>query len=266
MTNLSGFVKLHRKMIEWGWYSDSVVKDVFLHLLMVAAWKEGRYLGHEIKPGQAIVGRKKMAQELGFSERQVRTALDKLESTGEIARKTTNKFTIVTIENWEFYQSDNNNSDQQVTSKRPTNDQQMTNKGPHLKKVKKDKKVKKEREYARAYGFFQNVFLSDEEYLRFTNKYENAVDIIESLSNYKERKGKNNDNNADYAWIESFAKTDGKQKATPQNIYTRYLNEAKAGFPPPSGAELTKKQFQELIRIAEEAIANEAEKTEARKI
>lgn len=42
MTALNGFVKLHRKMIEWGWYSDFVVKDVFLHILMVAAYKPGQ--------------------------------------------------------------------------------------------------------------------------------------------------------------------------------------------------------------------------------
>ena len=50
MTALNGFVKLHRKMIEWGWYSDCVVKDVFLHILMVAAFKPGQYRGHEIQP------------------------------------------------------------------------------------------------------------------------------------------------------------------------------------------------------------------------
>ena len=104
MANLNGFVKLHRKMIEWGWYSDCVVKDVFLHILMVAAFKPGQYLGYDLVPGQAIIGRQKMAKELGFSEQQIRTALKKLESTGEITLLTTNRFTIATVENWDFYQ------------------------------------------------------------------------------------------------------------------------------------------------------------------
>lgn len=132
MAGLNGFVKLHRKMIEWGWYSDCVVKDVFIHLLMVAAFKESQYLGHEIKPGQAIIGRKKLAQELGFSEQQIRTALKKLESTGEISLKSTNKFTIATVENWEFYQC----NDETLTNEQPTNNQQITNNQPHLKNVK----------------------------------------------------------------------------------------------------------------------------------
>ena len=126
MTALNGFVKLHRKMIEWGWYSDCVVKDVFLHILMVAAFKPGQYRGHEIQPGQAIIGRKKMAEELGFSEQQVRTALKKLESTGEISIFSTNKFSIVTVENWMFYQGDDNESNQQSTNNQPTSNQQST--------------------------------------------------------------------------------------------------------------------------------------------
>ena len=145
MSGLNGFVKLHRKMIEWGWYSDHVVKDVFLHILMVAAFKPGQYLGHDIKPGQAVIGRKKLAKELGFSEQQVRTALKKLESTGEITLFSTNKFTIVTVENWGFYQGDEFDNNQQITNNQPTNNQQISNNQPHLKNVKNVKNVKKGR-------------------------------------------------------------------------------------------------------------------------
>ena len=106
MTTLNGFVKLHRKMIGWGWYSDCVVKDVFLHILMVATFKPAQYLGYELKPGQAVIGLKKLSIELGFSIQQIRTALKKLESTGEISLFSTNRFTIATVENWEFYQGD----------------------------------------------------------------------------------------------------------------------------------------------------------------
>ena len=142
MGNLNGFVKLHRKMIEWGWYSDCVVKDVFIHILMVATFKPTKYLGYDLKPGQAVIGRKKLAKELGFTEQQVRTALKKLESTGEISLFSTNKFTIATVENWEFYQGDSETDNQQITNNQPTDNQQITNNQPHLKNVKKDKNVK----------------------------------------------------------------------------------------------------------------------------
>lgn len=133
---LNGYIKLHRKLREWGWYSDSVVKDVFIELLLTATYIESSYKGHELKPGQVVVGRKKLADTLGFSEQQIRTALKKLQSTGEISVFSTNKFSIVTIKNWVFYQVQDEESNQQSTNNQPTNNQQSTNNQPHLKKTR----------------------------------------------------------------------------------------------------------------------------------
>lgn len=119
-------------MLEWGWYSDSNTKALFLHLLLVASFKDAEYLGHKIKPGQAVVGYKALSEKLGLTINQVRTAMAHLEQTGEITRKATNKFTIVTIENWASYQLD----DVETTNKPQTDNKQTTNKPQHLKNVK----------------------------------------------------------------------------------------------------------------------------------
>ena len=209
MTALNGFVKLHRKMIEWGWYSDCVVKDVFLHILMVAAFKPGQYRGHDIQPGQAIIGRKKMAEELGFSEQQVRTALKKLESTGEISLFSTNKFTIATVENWAFYQGDESEGNQQVTNNQPTNNQQVTNNQPHLKNVKNVKNVKKEKNiYIRpALGEFENVLITEEELEKLKERFPyDWEDRVERLSEYIQSKGKRYKSH--YATILAWARKD----------------------------------------------------------
>lgn len=214
MTALNGFVKLHRKMIEWGWYSDCVVKDVFLHILMVAAFKPGQYRGHDIQPGQAIIGRKKMAEELGFSEQQVRTALKKLESTGEISLFSTNKFTIATVENWAFYQGDESEGNQQVTNNQPTNNQQVTNNQPHLKNVKNVKNVKKEKNiYIRpALGKFENVLITEEELEKLKKRFPyDWEDRIERLSEYMSSKGKRYKSH--YATILTWARKDADRKA-----------------------------------------------------
>lgn len=119
-------------MLEWGWYKDLVTKAVFLHLLMVASFKESEYLGHKIKPGQAVIGRKALAEQLGISEQQVRTALKHLQQTGEITIKSTNKFSVVTIVNWASYQLE----EAELTNNQPATNQQLTNNQPHLKNVK----------------------------------------------------------------------------------------------------------------------------------
>ncbi|HEC61658.1 MAG TPA: hypothetical protein ENI27_05325 [bacterium] len=93
-----------------------------------------------LQPGQFIFGRKKAAKELKMSERSIRTCLDSLRKHQNVAIKTTNKFSIVTVINWESYQSENVESTIKTTNKRPANDQQVTtNKNvKNVKNVKKD--------------------------------------------------------------------------------------------------------------------------------
>ena len=47
---LNGFIKVHRRMIEWGWYSDPNTKALFLHLLLTATYKDAEYRGYKLKP------------------------------------------------------------------------------------------------------------------------------------------------------------------------------------------------------------------------
>lgn len=101
---LNGFIKLHRKLALWGWYKDSAVKSVFLHLLIMANYAPSEWKGVTLMPGQLIAGRKSLAYDLGLSEQQIRTAIRKLKSTGEITAQATNKYTLITIVNWNEYQ------------------------------------------------------------------------------------------------------------------------------------------------------------------
>lgn len=114
MTELNGWVKLSRSMLDWEWYDDTNTKIVFLHLLLTANWEEKRYHGHVIKEGDTIIGLKALAKRLDLSVKQVRTALDHLKATGEITVKATNQFSIVTIENWAKYQVDDLQSDKRA--------------------------------------------------------------------------------------------------------------------------------------------------------
>lgn len=132
---MEGWIKLHRKILDWEWYNDINVKVLFLHLLLTANYEDKKWQGITIKRGQKVTSIGHLAEETGLTIRQVRTALQKLEKTKNLTSKTTNKFTLVTIENYGFYQSYNDFVTSNVTNERQTNDNNI--------KREKNKKIYK---------------------------------------------------------------------------------------------------------------------------
>ena len=146
----NGWIKLNKKILKWGWYSDANVKITFLHLLLIATYEDCEYLGIKLKRGQAIIGSEKTAEQIGITRQQFRTALKKLEKFGEIRKKSTNKFTIITVENYNKYQGVNRSSNQRITNEQPTSNQRITNEQPHIrnKEYKNNKNIR-------------NIYISD---------------------------------------------------------------------------------------------------------
>ena len=117
---MSGWIKLHRKITEWEWYSDANTFRVFMHLLLTANYEDKRWRNIDVKRGQIITGRMELAQTLRLSERQIRTALDKLKMSGVITIKTTNQYSLITVENYSCFQNLSAENDQ-TKAKQPTN-------------------------------------------------------------------------------------------------------------------------------------------------
>ncbi|MDR2274312.1 MAG: hypothetical protein LBF27_25620 [Sphingobacterium sp.] len=145
MVDSQGWVKLHRSILEWEWYSDINTKILFLHLLVKANHKDKKHQGTIIKKGQLLTGRDLLSFETGLSVQQVRTSLERLKSTNEITITTNRKGSVIDIVNYVFYQSreeeqptDQPENNQQVTNKQPTSNQQVTSN-------KNEKKYKNER-------------------------------------------------------------------------------------------------------------------------
>jgi len=122
MTNQQGWIKLHRQILEWEWYSDNNCFRVFLHLLLKANHKEKRFKGIELKVGSIVTSRDLLARETGLSSQQVRTALNKLISTNEITSVTSSQGTILQIVSYEKYQI----ATSEITNEQPTSNQQVT--------------------------------------------------------------------------------------------------------------------------------------------
>ena len=133
---MEGWIKLHRQIIDWEWFTDTTTFRVFLQLLLKANHKEKKYRGMVLKVGTIITSREILAFETRLSVQQIRTALDKLKSTNEITIKTSSQGTIIEVVNYAKYQLVTN----EVTIKEPTSNQQVTT-NKNEKKEKNEKEV-----------------------------------------------------------------------------------------------------------------------------
>lgn len=111
---MTGWVWLHRKIIGWEWYKDGNTFHLFVHLLLSANHQAQRWQGIVIERGQLVTGRKSLGEQTGLSEQSIRTSLSKLKSTNEITVKSTSRFSIITICNYELYQQRKMTDNQQV--------------------------------------------------------------------------------------------------------------------------------------------------------
>lgn len=178
---MQGYIKLHRSIIDWEWYSDNIVKDVFLHLLLNANHKDNNWRGIMVKEGQVITGRLKLASELNFTEMQIRTALKKLKSTNEITIKTTSQYSIITINNWNLYQQDNQQDNQRTTNEQPTNIQRITT-NKNDKNEKNDKNIIGEKNKNKIF-----VIPTVEEIKKYCEERKNNVDAERFFDYYESR-------------------------------------------------------------------------------
>lgn len=121
-----GWVKLYRQIVEWEWFKEPATAHLFIYLLAKANREPARYKGVDIPAGGMTTSEDALSRATGLSRQQVRTAIKHLISTNEITKKSTRKYTLLIVNNWEKYQSDNQQPNQQLTNKQPTPNQQLT--------------------------------------------------------------------------------------------------------------------------------------------
>lgn len=136
--DLQGWRPVFRQIKDWCWYKDLVTKSVFMHILLSVNTTDKNWKGITIKKGQMLTSRSKLADEIGISVQNVRTALANLQSTQEITCETTNRYTLITLVNDSVYdikgersnqqsnQVTNQQPNHQVTSSQPAGNQQVT--------------------------------------------------------------------------------------------------------------------------------------------
>jgi hypothetical protein len=108
-----GFIKIHRKIMEWEWYKKPNMVHLFLHLLVNANSEDKLWQNNLIKRGQLATGLNSLSDKTGLSIRTIRTCLERLKTTNELSVKTTNKFSIITICKYDDYNDNKKLNDKQ---------------------------------------------------------------------------------------------------------------------------------------------------------
>lgn len=116
-----GWVKLHRKLLEWEWYGDAHMVHLLVHLLLTATHEDRKYKGLTIKRGQLVTTIKELAEALGASETSTRRRMKRLKSGGFLTIKVAHRITTITICNYESYQTKEKSSGEIVAEKRRKN-------------------------------------------------------------------------------------------------------------------------------------------------
>ncbi len=105
MPENKGWIRLHRRLLDWEWYSDTNMVRLFLHLLLKANSTDRRWQGREVPRGSLVTSWTMLEDETGLSRRTIRTCLARLIASGEIEIKATHRFSIVTICRYDNYQA-----------------------------------------------------------------------------------------------------------------------------------------------------------------
>ena len=124
-----GFITLHRKFLAWEWAGEPNMVSLFVHLLLLANHEAKKWQGIEIGRGQLVSSVQSLSARTGLSISQIRTGLKRLEMTGEIANKTSNKYSVITICKYDSYQTqtvcNDKQNDKQIANKSQTNRNQI---------------------------------------------------------------------------------------------------------------------------------------------
>ena len=149
-----GYIKLYRQITDTPVWADSDKLKLWLMCLMKATHDEKtQVVGNqiiELKAGQFITGRAALSDEFNRDVKKDRRVdgltlfrwLNLFEKMEMLNIKKTNKYSLITVLNWDKYQGQRTSDEQQLNNKRTSDEHQLnTNKNDkNVKNVKNEKK------------------------------------------------------------------------------------------------------------------------------
>lgn len=153
----SGYVKIYRKITESVVFQDDLLFRLWVFCLLKASHKKTSFMMNgvslpiEIEAGQFVTGRESLWSEFYFRKKQKANGVSQitlwrklkiLEKLQNLNIKTTNKYSIITITNWNEYQC----NEQQMNNNRTTDEQQLITYNNDKEQTKKKHTISKNSE------------------------------------------------------------------------------------------------------------------------
>ena len=101
---MSGYIKLHRKILDNGLFADAELLKVFVWCILKANTKSNIVYGRKVDIGQFITGRVSASEELHIKPSTVYKRLLKLKAQDYIEIDSNTKNTLITVINFKSYQ------------------------------------------------------------------------------------------------------------------------------------------------------------------
>jgi len=98
------FIKIDRKLLKWEWKDDPYMVALWIEILLQANWEDRRWHGKDYEAGSFPTSVAKLAKATGMSVKRVRTCLQRLEKSQEVAIETANDGTKIIVNKWADYQ------------------------------------------------------------------------------------------------------------------------------------------------------------------
>ena len=126
--------------MEWRWYQDANTFRIFVHMIMKANIRDHDFEGITIHRGELATSLPSLSNDLKISIQSCRTALNHLKSTGEVTCRKYPHYQVITIVNYELYQSSltgRSTGGQQSTNRQLTGDQHQSKNGKNVRRERK---------------------------------------------------------------------------------------------------------------------------------
>ncbi len=219
---MDGYVKIYRKLLENPVFQNANLLKVFVWCLLKATYKTREVLVGlrmvELHRGQFIYGRHSAAKELKLKPSTLNGYMNTLKVLQILDIKPNNKYSVVTLVNWDLYQSSEEETDSK-NNQCPTTNRQQTDTNKKVKKGKKDI-------YTHDFEEFYKAYPRLEDKRRIFNNWKACLktytveQLMTACENYKKAKV-----DTDNQYLKSSANFLGKEK--PFEDYLILQNEDK---------------------------------------